>query len=238
MVAQIQILILTLVMPSVAAPPPAVQAFVAQSPRCGQEVRWCVGLEVGVVVSAQGEPIQPAAWFAAQVTQANVYFARAGVGFEVTRAFAVDYTLADVETRQQRDALIRLARAGRRRRSAGVPCFLVRSLSNVDAPGVIRGVHWRYRPDTRRRGVILSSIAPLLVLGHELGHYFGLGHSRAPASIMNKRPRMSPPPSEWGFVPGEVKRIVRSVRRARRHGALTMRAMTKRNLNRRTKRGH
>ena len=41
--------------------------------------------------------------------------------------------------------------------------------------------------------MILSSIASSMVLAHELGHFFGLPHTKHPKSIMNKSPHMNPP---------------------------------------------
>jgi hypothetical protein len=89
--------------------------------------------------------------------------------------------------------------------------YLVRKLADVDVEGeVIRGVHWRYRPDTSKRWIILSSIASSLVLSHEMGHFFGLPHSGYKVSLMNKKPAPGRPP--WPlrvFAPQELTKMKR-----------------------------
>ena len=59
---------------------------------------------------------------------------------------------------------------------------------DVDEPERYRqGVHWRPRGEAypeRAHFVIVSSIAGPTVLAHELGHYFGNGHSDVPGNIM------------------------------------------------------
>jgi len=163
-------------------------AFVTASPRCPVKATRCFELAVHVV-EEQGADVQTPAWLAEHVREANRLFAPIGVGFRVGSVAPVDAAFADVETRRQRDAL------GRDEHSLGVVhVFVVRRLADVDVAGeVIRGVHWRDRADTSRRWIILSSIASPLVLPHELGHFFGLPHSRHRRSLMNKSPHLDPP---------------------------------------------
>jgi len=47
------------------------------------------------------------------------------------------------------------------------------------------------------------------VLAHELGHFFGLPHSKYPVSIMNKTPRDDPPHAERGFHAKELAIMTR-----------------------------
>jgi hypothetical protein len=47
------------------------------------------------------------------------------------------------------------------------------------------GVHWRFRGDTAKRYVIVSKIAFGGVTAHELGHFFGNGHSQVRNNIMS-----------------------------------------------------
>src|SRR5690606_21027743 len=115
-----------------------------------------------------------------------------------------------VHTRDDRDAFAALAE-----RNGVVHVFLVGRLDDVDArPEIagkpettpqIRGVHWRLRADISQRWIVLSAIAPDMVLAHELGHFFGLPHSGYAVSIMNKRPRERPPREARGFHRNEVE---------------------------------
>ncbi len=90
---------------------------------------------------------------------------------------------ARLENRRDRHAL------GRRQHPQRIDVFVVRSLRDVDEPERMRqGVHWRPRGDefdARAHFVIVSSIAGPTVLAHELGHYFGNGHSDVPGNIMS-----------------------------------------------------
>ncbi len=164
------------------------EAFVSGSPACPQEAKRCFEIALHVV-EEEGADVQTPQWVAEQITEANRLFAPIGVGFRVGSAKVVDAAFADVQTRVERDLL------GREEHSLGVVhVFVVRRLADVDVEGeVIRGVHWRDRVETSRRWVILSSIASSMVLAHELGHFFGLPHTRHPKSIMNKSPHMNPP---------------------------------------------
>ena len=164
------------------------QAFVTGSPACPEDAKTCFRIALHVVEEA-GEDVQTPQWVAEQVREANRLFAPIGVGFTVGSAKVVDARFADVQTRLDRDLL------GRDEHSLGVVhVFVVRRLADVDVEGeVIRGVHWRDRAQTSRRWIILSSIAGSVVLAHELGHFFGLPHTKHPKSIMNKSPHMDPP---------------------------------------------
>lgn len=205
------------------------QAFVTGSPRCPSKARHCVELAVHVVVEDGAEVVSPQ-WFAQHVHEANRLFASIGVGFSVGSVAPVDAAFADTQTRQQRDEL------GRKEHSLGVVhVFVVRQLGNVDAPGeVIRGVHWRDRAETSRRWIILSSIASPMVLPHELGHFFGLPHSRHRTSLMNKSPHLDPPWPQRSFVDEELE-----IMRGRRDQMLadgTLRAVRRRKSSRQSPR--
>ena len=182
-----------------------IKAFVTGSPKCPEEAKFCFGIAAHIVV-VDDEPVQSPEHFAAHIQEANRLFAPIGVGFEAVSVEAEDAGRADVETRSDRDRL------GKDDFSRGVVhVFLVRKLADVDIEGeVIRGVHWRYRADTARRWIILSSIASSLVLAHEMGHFFGLPHSSYKISLMNKKPAPGRPP--WPlrtFAPPELKKMQR-----------------------------
>lgn len=178
------------------------QAFATGTGRCPEAVPVCVGLHVHPVVEGD-QPVQTPLWFSSQLAHANTLFAPIGVGFEVTRVSAAPAEHAMMETRKQRD---RLGRADHR--LGEVHVYLVRRLADVDVPGAeIRGVHWRDRAGQGvRRWIILSSIASHLVMAHELGHFFGLPHSKYAISIMNKKPAPGRPAwTERIFHPDELQ---------------------------------
>lgn len=179
----------------------ALSPLLAAAPKCPAGVKACVGLVVHAVVTGE-KPVQSAEWLAVQLSEANRHFAPAGIGFELQRLERLPPDMAFVRTREDRD------RAGRDRYSRRViHVLLVERLLDVDQPGEIRGVHWRDRARRSHRWVFLASIAPEWVLAHELGHFFGLPHSRHPESIMNKTPRTTPDPATWSFAAAEYRRI-------------------------------
>lgn len=170
------------------------RAFETGAPACPQAAKHCVGVIAHVVVEGDA-PVQTPVWFAGQIAAANRLFATIDVGFEVTEVRTEAAERAAIDSRADRDRLGRGAHD-----PAVVHVWVVRRLADVDIAGdEIRGVHWRDRADLTRRFIILSSIAGDRTLAHELGHFFGLPHSKYPESIMNKTPRDEPPWELRGF---------------------------------------
>ena len=200
-------------------------AFSREAPRCEVDTPHCFGIDLHIVVE-DDKPVQTSRWFARQISEANRLFASIDTTFELRSVEAVEAESAEIDTRLERDLL------GRKRFTRGViHVFVVRRLADVDIAGEeIRGVHWRDRGDTTRRWIILSSIGESRVLAHELGHFFGLRHSRYAVSIMNKTPRSSPPWKERRFAPEEVERMRAHMRRMLRTGALLHRPRPDRGL--------
>lgn len=185
----------------------------------GDERKLTFGLEVFVVVE-NGSRVKDRAWLDAEVAHANELFAAAGIDFEIARIREIDARWAHIATRDHRDAL------GRRARTPGlISVFLVRQLDDVDIEGKkLFGVHWRYRKDRKKTWVILSARdKTATALAHELGHFFGLPHSRYRKSVMNKRPRAEPSWPERVFVKPELSRIRRECQRFLRAARLTPR---------------
>ncbi|MEL6182489.1 MAG: matrixin family metalloprotease [Myxococcota bacterium] len=183
--------------------------------RCGAAAKACVPLVVHVVVDVEGRAVQTPDWMAHHLREANRHFAPLGVEFAVVQLAALPAKATIVATRADRDRLGR----GRWRRGQ-IAVFVVGQLDNVDEPGEIRGVHWRERARRSRRWVILSAIAPSMVLAHELGHFYGLPHSSYPVSIMNKKPRRDPPLEARTFAPPEIALMRRRLKAMRRSGVI------------------
>ena len=191
------------------ATPAVLRSISSQAPRCPKGRSHCVGIALHVVVE-DGQAIQTGDFVATQLDEANRHFAAIDTGFELVSVEPLAAERKWVHSREDRDAFGAFTA-----RPGVVHVFLVERLDDVDArpetAGVlestpqIRGVHWRLRADIEQRWIVLSAIAPDMVLAHELGHYFGLPHSGYAISIMNKRPRENPPREKRTFHRDEVE---------------------------------
>ncbi len=160
-----------------------------------------------------------ATWARRQVRYANRVFAPLGVWWVVTR-------VSPLSVRKIDSAVLR-DRVGRGRGQPGQVTWLApMALVDLDGHTKRHGVHWRDRTDRRgellrRRWVIVARTPYPLVLAHELGHFFGLPHSRYAASLMNKRSAPGrPKASRRRFVQPEVRRMGRRLRALVRVGRL------------------
>lgn len=80
------------------------------------------------------------------------------------------------------------------------------------------GVTWWTTDD--RKLIILLTQAWERTLAHELGHFFGLPHSKYAISIMNKTPREEPPLEERTFHEKELAKMKPPLRQLLRNKTL------------------
>lgn len=139
---------------------------------------------LSIAVAADPEPVVADCWLDQQVREAERLLANQGVHVAWAERRQLPASAAMLETADDRDDLAAHVRP------AVVNVFVVRSLRDVDDPSRTRmGVRWRLRRDLRRDYVIVSSRAVPSVLAHELGHYFGNGHSTVVDNVMSYRRR-------------------------------------------------
>lgn len=169
----------------------------AAVPACPERAH-CVGLQLHVTARDTGLIASPA-WLAGQLAAANQHFAPLDLGFTVVGIDTLPAGVEHVATRRDRDQI-----STGRLTGPVLHVFIVGQLDDVDRPGeIIRGVTWHLRPDGAKY-VVLSTAAPERVLAHELGHVFGLPHSRYAVSIMNKTERAEPPIAARTFADEEI----------------------------------
>jgi hypothetical protein len=153
-----------------------------------------------VVEDAAG-PVVSAAFLAERLERANAIYAPYGIAFAAVSHDALPERHAALESRADRDALAAASSRG------AINCFVVRSLRDVDDPAQMRrGVHW-HAPSSHF--VILSSIAGLNVLAHELGHFLGNpAHSETAGNLMSYQPGPALPVLD----DKQLRRLARAVR--------------------------
>ena len=174
----------------------AVESLVESAPGCDAGRATCIGLSLHIAVGDEG-PVATADWLSGQLAAANQHFARLDVGFQVVAVDALPTTATRIRDREQRSAL------GRQVKGTVIHVFVTGRLDDIDvAGGVIYGVTW---PRGETKFVILSTAAWPRTLAHELGHVFGLPHSRYAISIMNKTDRDEPPIDQRTFADEELK---------------------------------
>ncbi|MCA9587754.1 MAG: matrixin family metalloprotease [Myxococcales bacterium] len=136
-------------------------------------------LSVDVAPDTDGKPVRDAAWIDAQIEAAERLFVPLGVHFRWRRTHPLPARFASLATRADRDAL----RPHVQKHAISV--FVVNELADVDEAGRFRmGVCWHHGKDGTRYLIVAASARPT-VLAHELGHYFGLHHSKVVDNLMS-----------------------------------------------------
>ena len=166
------------------------------------------------IAEVDGTPVVTQEWISRQVEHANAIFEPARVQLSLLDSRPLDRRHARLEDRNDRHAL------GREMVRDVINCFVVGSLRDVDDPTVFRqGVHWRPRGIAGGHFVIVSAIAGQTVLAHELGHFFGNGHSETHDNIMSYNRGDNPPV----FDESQLRRIEQRARHFIRTRELVMR---------------
>lgn len=138
------------------------------------------------VATADGDPVASRARVTQWVLRANRALAQSGVEVYVH------------SVRHLPRGWRAVTRAGQRRRLAGyapsdgtIHVFVTEELDKPHrrrSRRRVRGLHWRYRGirrDLRQREyVVVTDGAPNTTFAHELGHLFGLAHSKSTTNIM------------------------------------------------------
>lgn len=124
--------------------------------------------------------------FERSVRRTNEAFAAFGVSVQIDSVRLLPGGFAELHRYRQRRALARLAPP-----DGTIHVFVVDSLdpfAKIRIGNKVRGMHWTYRGLRRairgREYLIVATDAPSTTLAHELGHLFGLPHSRSTQNIM------------------------------------------------------
>jgi hypothetical protein len=143
-------------------------------------------LPIAVAVAPDGgRPAQDDAWIDAQIAAAERLLGAHGVHVHKASSRPIAARFARLETRRDRDALAAEAQRG------FVNVMVVASLRDVDDPRLYRmGVHWRpsstvgNKPSSAHYAIVSADALPT-TLAHELGHFFGLGHTAVVNNLMS-----------------------------------------------------
>lgn len=184
--------LLVLLLPGMAgAQPPELSSVIATAPACDTARATCIGLRVHVPITDAG-PIATPEWIERQLTTANTHFAPLDVAFQIVGVEPLPASAERVEDKAERTSF------GPLTKGRVIDVFVTGHLDDIDKPGAMAyGVTWWVTGD--KKLVILSTQAFERTLAHELGHVFGLPHSKYPISIMNKTQREKPPVEERTF---------------------------------------
>jgi len=122
----------------------------------------------------------------AALARANLALSPSGVELVVRAIEALPGSYGSITRRRDRRRIAHHAP-----RDGTLHVFMVSNIE-LGSPGSgdrsVRGLHWRYSGVLRRlrerEYVVVSGDAPATTLVHEVGHYFGLGHSERAENLM------------------------------------------------------
>jgi hypothetical protein len=178
---------------------PELSSVIATVPACDAARATCIGLRFHVPITDAGPLAQPD-WVERQVATANKHFEPLDVAFQVVGVEPLPADAARVEDARERRSFAPLIK-GR-----VIDVFVTGHLDDIDKPGAMAyGVTWWTTGD--RKFIILSTQGFERTLAHELGHVFGLPHSKYAISIMNKTPRETPPLEDRTFHEKELAKM-------------------------------
>lgn len=139
-------------------------------------------LTFGVAVDEEGVPVVSDGWLQRQVQRMQQLMQPHRMQVALIARRPLPPKFAKLETANDRDAL------ASQLLPKVINAFIVHSLRDVDDPEIMRmGVRWRLRRDVRKDYVIVAASALDTTLCHELGHYFGNGHSQVVNNVMSYR---------------------------------------------------
>ena len=181
---------------------PDLATVIATAPACARKT--CIGLRLHVPITDAG-PIARADWLDRQLASANEHFAPLDVGFQIVGVEPLPATAERVEDRAERTSF------GRLTKGRVIDVFITGHLDDIDKAGAMAwGVTWWVTGD--KKLVIVSTQAQERTLPHELGHVFGLPHSKYAISIMNKTKRDEPPLDKRTFHEDELAKMKLRIR--------------------------
>jgi len=164
------------------------------------------------VAQVDGVPVVSDAWLAEQVAEAERLLGAQGVHVAQARRRGLHTRHATLLDARDRDALA--AELGER----VINVFIVKRLHDVPEQKKLRmGVRWRKRSDLRQDYVIVAANALPTTLAHELGHFFGNGHSGVTNNIMSYKHE---DPTKIAFNSQQGRRMRAVARRHLRRGTL------------------
>lgn len=127
-----------------------------------------------------GQPVVNDGWLRRQLHEAAHLMTPHGIFVRMLRRRELAEEHAVLDDANARDALAGLIEP------KVINVFIVDTLRDVDNRTRLRmGVRWRLRRDVSKDYVIVAARAMATTLTHELGHYFGNGHSYVKNNIMS-----------------------------------------------------